>query len=124
MRSVLVGWALLSLLFGVTAPFVDLPTASYVLGGVLYSFLLVAVSVGLSLLGKRAAAWAWGMLTAAGVLAVGLLVVLVILPPSFDVIRPLTLTAYVLAGMALSGAMAASLCGWIRFFRQKNDANS
>ena len=59
------------------------------------------------------------MLMATGLLAVVWLLVLAFLPLSFTAIGPLIATAYVFAALALLVAIAASLCGWIRFFARR-----
>lgn len=120
-RCVALGWALLTLLFAATAPFVDMPWPKFLLDGIVYSLILVVVAVGLVLLRTHR------MMRIC--LFVGCIVLLVDMTlatflaarSSLETVGWILRTTQCIMGLAIVGLPMLSIGGWIRFVRaQKN----
>jgi len=118
-RCVLLGWAGLTLLFLVTAPFVDLPVVAYIVGGSLYALFVVTAVVGVALLKWRKA---WATCVAAGgifVVAVAMLLwVSIYFRMPMHVIRIFMHVVRAVTGISLLALTILSVCGWTRFVWQ------
>jgi hypothetical protein len=119
-RCVLLGWAGLTLLFLVSAPFVDAPVVAYIFGGSLYSLFLVVTAVGFALLKWRKA---WATYAAAGGICVVVAVSMLIWVPIYfrmpmHVVGMFMHVCRVVTAAILVSLTILALCGWTRFVWQ------
>lgn len=109
----------LTLLFLVTAPFVDVPVVAYIFGGSLYSLFLVVTAVGVALLKWHKA---WATCVAAGGIFVVAVSMLIWVPIYFrmpmHVVGIFMHVGRAVTGIGLLALTILSLCGWTRFVWQ------
>lgn len=118
-RWVLRGWGALALLFAASAPFVDdVPRARFLGGGILYSLMLVSLSVGVALLGRRRATGTLFVIAAIAVPAMIAVAAVLILEAPMEVVGLVLGVSQVIFVAVFAALAILSVCGWIRYCRQ------